>query len=26
VAREALGLGKNKLPIPCHIVIEKAPN
>ena len=26
VAKEALKLGKDKLPIPCHIVIEKVPN
>ena len=26
VAKEALELGKDKLPIPCHIVIEKIPN
>ena len=26
VAKEALKLGKDKLPIPCRIVIEKIPN
>jgi len=26
VAKEALKLGQNKLPIPCRIVIEKVPN
>jgi len=26
VAKEALELGKDKLPIPCRIVIEKVPN
>jgi large subunit ribosomal protein L10e len=26
VAKEALKLGKDKLPIPCRIVIEKVPN
>jgi len=26
VAREALKLGQDKLPIPCRIVIEKVPN
>jgi len=26
VAKEALKLGQDKLPIPCRIIIEKAPN
>jgi large subunit ribosomal protein L10e len=26
VAKEALKLGKDKLPIPCRILIEKVPN
>ncbi len=26
VAKEALRLGKDKLPIPCRIVVEKVPN
>lgn len=26
VAKEALKLGKDKLPIPCRIVVEKVPN
>ena len=26
IAKEALKMGQDKLPIPCRIIIEKVPN